>query len=88
MGQVPVSRETLLELDPDILILPGWVYGDPNGAASNYKQTTGDPALREMKAVRNNRVYMMPEQIKASTSHYLVDAVEWLAATAYPELFD
>ena len=87
-GQVPVSREILLELDPDILILPGWVYGDPEGAANNFKITTEDPALKSMKAVKENRVYMMPEQIKASTSQYLVDAVEWLAAVAYPELFD
>jgi iron complex transport system substrate-binding protein len=87
-GQVPVSREKLLELDPDILILPGWVYGDPEGAANNFKTTAEDPALRGMKAVVENRVYMMPEQIKASTSQYLVDAVEWLAAVAYPELFD
>jgi ABC-type Fe3+-hydroxamate transport system substrate-binding protein len=40
-----------------------------------------------MKAVREGNVYMMPEQIKTATSHYIVDAVEYLAAKAYPELF-
>ena len=86
-GQVPVSREKLLELDPDILILPGWVYGDPNGAKNNFKQTSEDPALRDMKAVKTGRVYMMPESVKTSTSQYIVGAVEWLAKTAYPGLF-
>lgn len=33
-GQVPLSKEKILELDPNLLILPGWVYGDPGGAAA------------------------------------------------------
>ena len=86
-GQVPVSKEKLVELDPDILILPGWVYGEPDGADNNFKQTLADPALRDMRAVVNERVYMMPEQIKTSTSQYIVSAVEYLAKTAYPHLF-
>ncbi|MBT3276006.1 MAG: ABC transporter substrate-binding protein, partial [Spirochaetales bacterium] len=86
-GQVPMSKEALVELNPDILILPGWVYGDPAGADNNFKQVKSDPALKGMKAVQEERVYMMPEQIKTSTSQYIVSAVEYLAKTAYPELF-
>jgi ABC-type Fe3+-hydroxamate transport system substrate-binding protein len=46
-----------------------------------------DPALRGLRAVREGRVYQMPEGLKAATSQYIVDAVEHLARLAYPELF-
>ena len=86
-GQVPLSREKILQLDPDILVLPGWVYGNPRGAAAFYAQVIGDPALRRLRAVRSKKVYMMPEQLKSTTSQYFAGAVEWLAKTAYPDIF-
>jgi iron complex transport system substrate-binding protein len=86
-GQVPLSKEKLVELDPDIMILPGWVYGDPKGAETFFKQTTADPALAAMKAVREKRVIQMPERLKSTVSQYLANAVEYLARAAYPELF-
>jgi iron complex transport system substrate-binding protein len=86
-GSVPISREKLLERDPDILILPGWVYGDPAGADSFYLLIVNDPALRHMKAVREARVHRIAERTKSSTSQYIVLAVEELAKYAYPELF-
>ena len=86
-GQVPLSKEKLLEIDPDILVLPGWTWDDPKGAEAFFARTTTDPVLRALKAVRNGRAYRMPESLKTATSQYLVDAVEWLARTAYPGLF-
>lgn len=86
-GQVPLSREKILQLDPDILVLPGWVYGNPRGAAAFFSQVTGDPALKGLRAVKTGHVFQMPERLKSTTSQYIVDAVEWLARTAYPGLF-
>lgn len=86
-GQVPLSKEKLIELDPDVLILPGWVYGDPKGAEAFYRQTVEDPALKDMKAVRAKRALQMPERLKSTVSQYVADAVEYLAKAAYPELF-
>ena len=86
-GQVPLSREKILQLDPDILVLPGWVYGNPRGAAAFSARIIGDPAFRGLSAVRAQRVYSMPENLKSSTSQYIVAAVEWLARVAYPALF-
>jgi iron complex transport system substrate-binding protein len=87
-GQVPLSKEKLLEIDPDILILPGWTYDDPKGAEAFFAKTVADPVLKALKAVREGRAYRMPENLKTATSQYLVDAVEWLARTGYPELFE
>jgi iron complex transport system substrate-binding protein len=86
-GQVPLSRESILAIEPDLLVLPGWVDGDPKGATTFFTDITKDPGLRTLKAVRNKKVLIMPENLKSTTSQYIVDAVEWLARTAYPALF-
>jgi len=70
-----------------LLILPGWVYGDPGGAEAFYRQTLEDPALQGLTAIREGRVFQMPEGLKAATSQYIVDAVEYLGRLAYPTLF-
>ena len=86
-GQVPLSKEKVLQIDPDLLVLPGWVYGDPGGASAFLSRFTRDPAFRGLTAVKNNKVLMMPEKLKSTTSQYIASAVEWLAEKAYPELF-
>ena len=86
-GQVPVSKEKLIEIDPDIVILPGWVWGDAGGADKFFKQTVSDPAFRILKSVKEGRVHRMPESTKTCTSQYIVFAVEHLAKLGYPELF-
>ena len=87
-GQVPLSKEKILELDPDLLILPGWDYGDSGGADAFFRQTMEDPALRGLSAMQEGRVYQMPEGLKAAASQYIVDAVEYLARLAYPRIFE
>ena len=86
-GQVPLSKEKVLQIDPDLLVLPGWVYGDPGGASAFLSRFTQDPAFHGLAAVRNGKVLMMPEKLKSTTSQYIASAVEWLAGKAYPELF-
>ncbi len=86
-GQIPLSKEKLLELDPDILILPGWVYGNPDGADEFYKQIVNDPALKDLAAIKNDRAIQMPENLKSTTSQYMADAIRFLAEKAYPERF-
>ncbi len=87
LGQVTISEEKLLELDPDILILPTWVYGDPDGPERLFQSILSNPALKTLKAVRGGRVYRMAEKFKYSTSQYIVRGIEELARLAYPWLF-
>ena len=86
-GQVPISTEKLLEINPDLLILPGWVYGEEQGAQAFRARVLADPILKQLAAVKAGRVFTMPEPLRSSTSQYIADAVQWLARTAYPELF-
>lgn len=87
-GQVPLSTEKLLQLDPDLIILPGWVYGDSRGAQSFASGIKENAALQGLSAVKSGRVYTMPENLRVSTSQYIADAVAWLARAAYPKAFE
>lgn len=86
-NQVPLSREKLLTLDFDVLVLSGGMYGSVRTGQPYDAQILGDPALRGLRAVRTRRVYVIPESLKDTTSQYIADAVEWLARAAYPDLF-
>lgn len=86
-GQVPLSKELLLELDPNILFLPGYIWGEEDGANQFYQQVLNDPALRGLQAIRANRLYQFPERLKGTYSHFLLDAAEHAARLAYPDLF-
>jgi iron complex transport system substrate-binding protein len=86
-GSVPMSKELILQIDPDILMLPAWVYGDAKGSDTFFTNTVNDPAFKGLKALKSARVHRMAENLKTATSQYIVFAVEDLARYAYPELF-
>ena len=86
-GQVPMSKELLVEVDPDVIFLPGYVWGDDEGAEAFRAQVLNDPAFAGLYAIRNEHVYMVPENLKGTYSHYLVDAAEFVARRVYPERF-
>lgn len=77
-GQVTMSKELILDINPDILVLPGWIYGDEAGADAFYNQVINDPALQSVAAVRSNRIMMIPERLRGTYSQYLVDTIEYV----------
>lgn len=86
-GQVPMSKELLVELDPDVIFLPGYIWGDDDAAEKFRAQVTGDPAFAGLQAIETDRVFMVPESLKGTYSHYLVDAAEFVARLVYPDRF-
>jgi iron complex transport system substrate-binding protein len=86
-GYVPVSKELLVELDPDVLVLPGWIYGEENGAEKFKRSIVEDPALQSMAAIREDRVYQIPERLRSAVSQYMVLGIRSLAELAYPDRF-
>jgi iron complex transport system substrate-binding protein len=86
-GTAILSREKIIELDPDIIILPAWVYGDPSGADRMLKNFTEDPLFKDLRAVRDKRVYRLSERYRYCGSQYVVSGVSALSRLAYPGLF-
>ncbi len=82
-GQAPLSTEKLLVLDPDLIVLPGWLPGDP-GAAERFRENLlADPSLRPLRALQTGQVLLMPERLRSTTSHYIAHGVAFLSEAAY-----
>jgi iron complex transport system substrate-binding protein len=74
-GQVPMSKELLVEIDPEVIFLPGFVWGDPEGAANFRQQVETDAALTDVNALQNGRIIMLPEHLRGTYSQYIADTV-------------
>lgn len=86
-GQVALSKELVLSIDPDILFLPGHIWGEDDGAENFKKQVLEDSSLAGLKAIETGRVYVFPERLKGAYSQFLIDAAEEAARLAYPNKF-
>jgi iron complex transport system substrate-binding protein len=82
-----LSKEKMVELNPNILIVPSWSYDAKQDPAQFAAAIKNDPALANINAVQNNRIYALPEKHLSCTSQYIVLGVEDLARAAYPQLF-
>ena len=82
-----ISKEQVVQVNPDMFLLPTWNYdkhSDPEKFARELKE---DPAYRNVKAVKNNRMVYVSDRYRYVASHHIVDAVENIAYAVYPELF-
>ena len=86
-GWPQVSKEKILELDPDMITMPSWSYDGKTDPAKFLANFMSNPVFASLKAVKNKRVFIMPDKHMAATSQYMVDGVEDLAKAAYPAQF-
>lgn len=82
-----ISKEKIIELNPDVILLPDITYEintDPDKFAESIRK---DPSLASVNAVKNGRVYLLPDKHMTSISQYMAYGVEDAAKAVYPELF-
>ncbi len=77
-GQVEMSKELIITVNPDILFLPGWMTNQSTEAQAFYQHVINDPALANVNAIQNGRVYPVPGHLRGTYSHYLIDAVSFV----------
>ncbi|KXO14330.1 Periplasmic hemin-binding protein [Moritella sp. JT01] len=82
-GQVPVSKEMIILLNPDVLFIPEWVYGNENTAEQFKQQVLSDPSLQSVNAIKYNRVYQVPHALRGVYSQYFVDAIRFINHSVY-----
>lgn len=83
---MPISDEKLLELDPDIMLLPSWDYSKSKNMEEYRQAILNNPAYKKMKAIKTGRVYKIHDQYLYSTSQYSIKAIEEIFQVSYPEL--
>lgn len=86
-GEIRLSKEQIVAIDPDIFMLPTWDYDGRSGVDAYRQQIITDPALQHVAAVRNNQVKLVSDRYRYVASQHVVDSIEVFAKTVYPELF-
>jgi iron complex transport system substrate-binding protein len=85
--QYPViSSETVVSLDPDVIILPTEMGVTP--FYGSVAQVEATPGWNVISAVQNNRVYVINGDVFAEPGPRVADQVYTVAACLYPQLFN
>lgn len=82
-----LSKEKIIELNPDIIILPSWYYDKNNSLQGMIDTFKNDKSMQTVKAVSSGRLISVPNPHVSAISQYVVLGVEDVAKAAYPELF-
>jgi iron complex transport system substrate-binding protein len=80
-----VSSETVVALDPDVIILPTQMGTTP--FYGSVAQVEATPGWNTISAVENNRVYVINADLFAEPNPRVADQVYAVAACLYPQLF-
>ncbi|MFA6308984.1 MAG: ABC transporter substrate-binding protein [Clostridia bacterium] len=86
-GWPNLSKEAVIKMNPDIIILPSWSYDNSVNPKAYLNKFMKDSSFAGLKAVKNKRVYILTDRYMQSTSQYMINGAELLAKTAYPKLF-
>ncbi|WBW97688.1 ABC transporter substrate-binding protein [Oceanirhabdus sp. W0125-5] len=86
-GWPQISKEKIIELNPDIITLPSVSYDDKT--PEDFKKSImEDESFKDVKAVKEGRVYLLPDKHMSAVSQYIVLGVEDLAKAAYGDLLE
>ncbi len=86
-GYKAISLEKVIELNPEVIITPS---GTGMGFAKTnytYEYIIGEPRLRSVDAVSDNRVYVIDADIVCRAGPRIADALEEMAKMIHPELY-
>jgi iron complex transport system substrate-binding protein len=77
-----LSQEAIIEADPEVIILADTAGGE------SVETVKGRPGWGSISAVKNDRIYVVDPDIVSRPGPRLVDALQTLAQTLYPERFE
>jgi iron complex transport system substrate-binding protein len=83
-----LSKEQLVKVNPDVFLLPIWDRSKTISDMTQFKaDILLDPALRDIKAIREHRLVNVPDTHMYCASQYVVYGVSDVARAAYPQYF-
>ena len=83
-GQVPLAKEQLLLINPDVVIVPGTCGKDTNDSSNSFrKELLNDPSLQQLNAIKHHKVICLPQALRSTDSQYIVDAIIYLNHHVY-----
>lgn len=85
--QTLLSEEQVVRLNPDIFMIADWNFDGYHVAQKIGQSIMSNPAYKNVNAVKNNRLIILPGRYLYCLSHYLANVPEVLARQVYPERF-
>lgn len=82
-----LSKEKIIEYDPEVFIFPSHDTGKYGDLEVFIQEVLNDPALQNVRAIKNNRILIVKDRYRSTTSQYIGDAVVAIAQGTYPEYF-
>ena len=68
-------------------MLPTWNFDSNNDVQKYAQQVAADPAFKNIKAIKNNRLEFVSDRYRYVASQHVTDSIEAVAKVVYPELF-
>ena len=76
-GSQKISKEKVIELNPDVIIIPIWKGHINSEEFSAF--VMNDPSFENLKAVKNKKIYLVKHKTLSPTSQYMIDGIEKLS---------
>ena len=73
-----VSKEVLVQLKPEVIFTTAW--GAPEGEPAFVTEWKNDPALADVPAIKNGKIYVLDSANITTASHYVIEGAEEMAA--------
>ena len=80
-GFKDISKEKVIELNPDIIIVP--IAKKYDNIDKISKLFFEDPSFKNVKAIKNKKVYFIQYKDITPTSQYMINSIEELAKVVY-----
>ncbi|WP_144462683.1 ABC transporter substrate-binding protein [Siminovitchia fortis] len=75
-----ISKEVLVQLKPDVIFTTAWGSTTNNGEPAFVTEWKKDPALKDVPAIKNNKIYVLDSANVTTASHYVIEGAEEMAA--------
>lgn len=77
------TREDLIRINPDVIIVPSNAYSFDQYKEIEVTALYSDPALKDVKAVKNHQIYVIDARWIMSYSQFIVNGIKELAHVTY-----
>ncbi len=82
-----ISKELVVQINPDIFLLPTWNYDNKHNVNGYYNSVLYDPAYKDVTAIKQNQLKFINDKYRYVNSHHVIDAIENIARSVYPHIF-
>ncbi len=82
-----ISKEAIIEMNPDVILLMAWGKDDLEEFNKYVEEMKNDPSLQDVEAIKNDRVIVETGRYMTIVTQHLIDGIEFVAESVYPEVY-